>query len=35
MKWVPRLDTSVGSLNTGDENISIEAWKAQVGVGEA
>ena len=34
MKWILQLDTSVGSLGTGDENIRIEAWKAKFGVGK-
>ena len=34
MKWILQLDTSVGSLGTGDENIRIEAWKAQFGAGK-
>ena len=34
MKWGLQLDASVGSLSMGDENIGIEAWKAQFGVGE-
>ena len=34
MKCVLHLDTSVSLLGTGEENIRIEAWKAQFGVGK-
>ncbi len=34
MKWVLQLGASVSLLGTGDENIRIEAWEAQFGVGK-